>query len=98
MVFDGMLNGDTVLGEFDYFGVADNDDTQNLVLFLWGDDGNLRATFDVSEQIAQAPDKYNIEIIIDTDISMPETINGDDGFSPSVNDWEESEGDNIFII
>lgn len=98
MVFDGLLSGDTVYGEFDYFGVADNDDTQWLVLFLWGDGGNLRATFDVSQQIADAPDSYNVNIIIETDISMPESISGDDGFSPSVEDWDESDDDNVLVM
>lgn len=98
MVFDGSLSDEIVYGEFDYFGIADNDDTQWLVLFLWGDGGNLRAAFDVSQQIADAADKYNVNIIIETDIYMPESISGDDGFSPSVEDWEESEGDNVLIM
>lgn len=99
VIYGGAVSEDGVLsGEFNYLGVADNMDKRWMVLFLWGDGGNLRAAFDVTEQIATAANPYDVKIIIETDIYMPEAISGDGGFSPSVNDWEESEDDNEMIL
>ncbi len=98
VVFDGEVVEAVVEGEFYYFGIATNDDQQCLVLFLWGDGNNLRASFDVSRLIDAAPNPYDVYIEIETDISMPEPISGDDGFNPSVNPWEESEDDNTLTL
>ncbi|MDE5806473.1 MAG: DUF5119 domain-containing protein [Muribaculaceae bacterium] len=76
-------------GEFLTFGESPK--TRNphkLGLYLMMSDGNKYFyTFDVSNQIYDAPDPKNVHIVVRA-LSLPQPVTGGNGFSPEVSDWE----------
>ena len=76
-------------GEFLTFGESPK--TRNphkLGLYLFMTDGNKYFySFDVSNQIYEAPDPKHVHIVV-SGLSLPEPIVGGGGFVPDVNDWE----------
>lgn len=60
-----------------------------LTLYIWSPGGNLKASFDVSDQVRNAPDPHNVHIIINTSIVVPPPIEGDEGIDPSVDEWKD---------
>ena len=60
-----------------------------LTLYLWTKGGNFRATYDVTEQVQNAPDPHHVHIIIKTSLIIPPPIEGDDGLNPSVDEWKD---------
>lgn len=60
-----------------------------LTLYIWSPGGNLRATFDVTDQVRNAPDPHNVHIVINTKIVVSPPIDGEEGINPSVDDWED---------
>lgn len=60
-----------------------------LTLYIWSKGGNFRATFDVTNQVMNAPDPKNVHIVIDTKLVVPPPISGGDGLEPTVDEWED---------
>ncbi len=64
-----------------------------LVIYAVMSDGNKRYyTFDVTDQVHNAPDQRNVHIIIDG-LPLPKPITNGGGFHPEVDDWESIEID-----
>lgn len=76
----------TLEGRFLCFGnVADV--PNKLVIYTILQDGTkLCYAYDVSKQVAEAPDPYNVEIVIDS-LPIPNKINGNSGVTSGMNDW-----------
>ena len=93
MPFMGNLaegNKEMIEGKMQNLGYYHHPDTRNyLTLYLWSPGGNLRATFDVTDQVHNAPDPHRVNIIIQTTITVPPPIEGDDGLDPSVDEWQD---------
>lgn len=93
MPFMGNLseqNQEMIVGEMQNFGYFRDPSTRNLLtLYLWSPGGNIMATFDVTNQVRNAPDPRNVHIIINTTITVPPPIEGDDGIDPSVDEWKD---------
>lgn len=60
-----------------------------LTLYIWSKGGNFRAIFDVTNQVQNAPNPKNVNLVIDTKIVVPPPISGDDGLDPSVDGWKD---------
>lgn len=61
-----------------------------LTLYMYLTDGSKwYQTFDVTDQVTQAPDPRHVHIII-TGLNLPQPITGSgEGFKPDVNDWND---------
>ena len=59
-------------------------------MYCYKDSENL----DVTTQIHNAPDKRNVHIIIDG-LNLPQPVEYEEGFKPSVDDWTKEEHDII---
>lgn len=79
----------TITGSFLTFGHhEDNIQPHNMIFYVWMDDGSKwYYTYDVTEQIHQAPDKRRVHIILDG-MSLPQPITNGSGFHPSVDEWQ----------
>ena len=84
----------TIRGEFGTFGHhGDNDERHKLLLYVWMSDGSKwYYTFDVTEQVDNAPDRRHVHIVIDG-LELPQPIGNGSGFHPEVDDWETVEED-----
>lgn len=92
MPFELKTTGSTTLkGDFYTFGQhASNPQPHKLVVYAIMSDGNKRYyTFDVTDQVDNAPDPYNVHIILDR-LPLPQPIPGEGGFQPTVDEWEET--------
>ena len=82
-----------VTGEFYTFGHhPDNVEPHRMVFYAVMDDGKKYCfkgadNLDVTSQIHEAPDQRHVHIIIDG-LDLPEPIEGESGFDPSIDDWE----------
>lgn len=81
---------EAITGDMKNFGV-NTDDTENiLTLTIYHKGGPpIKEKINVTNQVKDAPDPYNVHIIINKDIIIPTPIvDGDkDGVDPSVEDW-----------
>lgn len=60
-----------------------------LTVYMYITDGTKwYKTFDVTDQVTEAPDPRNVHIVIDG-IDLPKPITGSGGFVPDVNDWND---------
>lgn len=87
----------TIRGDFLTFGDEfDARDGHKLVLYVWYSTGDkFYYTFDVGQQIHDAPDKRRVHIIL-RGLEFPQPINPEGGgFSPTVDGWDEHEEDLI---
>ena len=86
-------NKGMVEGEMQNFGYIKNSDVKNyLTTYLWRPGGNVKATYDVTDQLRNAPDPRNVNIVIHTTITIPDEIgNDDEGLDPTVEDWIDIE-------
>ncbi len=67
-------------------GETEIDEPHKLVLYVWLKDGSkYYYTFDVTQQVDEAPDKRRVHIVIDG-LTLPEPITGGD-MEVVVNDW-----------
>ncbi|MGL4292857.1 MAG: DUF5119 domain-containing protein [Bacteroidales bacterium] len=91
--FNGNIAEDNkamIIGQMYNLGYFRNTSARNiLTLYLWTPGGNLKATFDVTDQIRTAPNPHRVNIIIKTKITVPPPIEGDDGLNPSVDEWQD---------
>ncbi|MDE6582895.1 MAG: DUF5119 domain-containing protein [Duncaniella sp.] len=59
-----------------------------LTIYMYLDDGSKKYyNFDVTDQVADAPDPHNVHIIIHG-LSIPNPLSDTGGFIPEVDDWE----------
>lgn len=93
MVFDDNTLSDQTtkaIGNMLNLGYYHNALNRNyLILYLWSPGGNLRAVFDVTDQVKKAPDPHNVHIVIDTKIIVPPPIDDNEGLDPSVDEWKD---------
>ena len=89
---DNKLTGDcsSAIGNMYNLGYYHNKGNHNyLILYIWSPGGNLRAIFDVTDQVRKAPDPRNVHIVIDQKIVVPTPIDGDEGVDPTVDEWKD---------
>lgn len=91
----------TITGKSHTFGHHPTNTTPHrMLLYVWMDDGKKYYygsegdKFDVTKQIDNAPDKHHVHIIIDG-LDLPQPIEDDTGFNPSVDEWTDAEEDII---
>lgn len=86
----------TITGQFLTFGYNPQNSTgHKFVLYVWFKDGSkYYYTFDVSQQMEQAPDKHHVHLIMDG-LDFPQPISGGTGLEPSVDGWPQVEDDII---
>lgn len=84
----------TLRGSFLTFGECEASNFPHmLVVYMVFTDGTKRyQTFDVTEQVKDAPDPRNVEIIVGG-LSVPRHVDNGGGFQPHVDDWETDEID-----
>ena len=82
----------TVNGRFTTFGhCPDGDVTHNLIIYaVLADESQWFYTYDVTQQIHDADDPYNIYITLDG-LPLPKPVVDGGGFKPSVGEWKEIE-------
>lgn len=95
--FEAEKTGETTIGgQFYVFGHCPegNGDVSHLfALYVIQSDGSqVYYTFDVTEQVHNAPDPDNVHILIDG-LTLPRPIENGGGMHPSVDDWENVEVD-----
>lgn len=62
-------------------------DTNKLDIYMVLRDGTKWCySYDVTQQVKDAPDPYNVEIVLDN-LPIPNEIGGNSGLSPGVSDW-----------
>lgn len=86
------LNGDTVTGQFTTFGHCPQEDTvhQLTIYAILADDSKWYYTYDVTQQIHEAEDPYNIYIVLD-ELPLPKPVVNGGGFKPTVGEWKQIE-------
>lgn len=79
----------TLRGSFLTFGECPGENfTHSLVVYMVFTDGTQRyQTFDVTDQIRNAPDPHNVDIIV-SGLKIPRLIDAGGGFNPDVDAWE----------
>lgn len=88
--FEAVSDGvSTVTGKFLTFGhCASHDPHTIFTLYVWMKDGKkLYYTFDVTDQVDNAPDPRHVHIIIDG-LDLPQPIEDGDGFHVDIDDWQ----------
>ncbi len=79
----------TLTGNFLTFGEPSGaNHAHSLIVYMVFTDGTKRyQTFDVTDQVRQAPDPRNVHIIV-SGLNIPRTIDAGGGFRPDVDPWE----------
>lgn len=82
------IKDSSIEGSFLCYGNSINQsETNKLVIYTIMKDGTKwYYVYDVTKQIQDAPDPYNVEIILNN-LPVPNKMEGDSGLYPSVNDW-----------
>lgn len=88
--------GSTVTGRFCTYGhCRSHDPHTTFTLYVWMKDGaKYYYTWDVTDQVDNAPDPHNVHIIIDG-LAFPQPIDNGSGFDVAVDDWQVVEEDII---
>lgn len=83
-----------ITGQFYTFGHHEDNQEKHMMLFYaWLEDGaKYYYTYDVTDQIHEAPDKRHVHIIIDG-LEFPQPIGNGSGFDVDVDDWTIVEED-----
>ncbi len=63
-----------------------------IVYMVYADGTKSYQTFDVTDQVRNAPDPKNVNIIV-SGLKIPRVIDSGGGFAPRVDDWESTEID-----
>lgn len=76
-------------GEFLTFGHHEsNRERHSMIFYVWMDDGSKwYYTYDVTDQIDNAPDRRHVHIVIEQ-LDLPTPITTGEGFAPSVDGYE----------
>ncbi|MDE7380994.1 MAG: DUF5119 domain-containing protein [Muribaculaceae bacterium] len=92
-VLKSVTDNKSLHSEFLTFGECPNQRlNHNVTIYVLLNDGTKWfKTFDVTDQVRNAPDPRNVHIVIDG-LELPKPIaNGGGGFKPEVNDWNDIE-------
>lgn len=83
-------NEDELYGQFLTFGECTGSSNKHIVtLYMMFDDGTaMYYTFDVTDQVTNAPDPHHVDIVI-RGLKLPKPITNGGGFKPNVDDWVE---------
>lgn len=86
--FASNIGEEDVTGRFLTFGHhEENVEPHKFVLYVWMKDGSKwYYTFDVTDQVHNAPNKRRVHIVIDN-LELPTPIGGGEGFDITVDDW-----------
>ncbi len=88
--FDGKGDGEQgITGGFYTFGHNESNTEPHYMIFCVEitDGSKHYYTYNVTDQVNDAPDRKNVHIIIDG-MELPIAISNGDGFDPSVDDWQ----------
>ncbi len=79
----------TLKGRFLTFGEPSNLSVKHIltIYIVFSDESRRYYTFDVTDQVHDAPDPHNVDIVV-TGLSIPKPIADSGGFRPDVADWE----------
>lgn len=91
--FDAYSDGEsTITGQFCTFPRCHEHTPKTIFcLYVWlKNGGKYYYSYDVTNQVDDAPDPYNVHIIIDGP-DLPQDIGGDNDFDVAVDDWSEVE-------
>jgi len=98
--FDGMVDETdetTIIGDFYFFGCCDErlrqESKHKFTIYCWSKAGNVMKSFDVTDQLHDASDPYEVHLTIEGDIEIPVASVGGDGFQPEVGDWNDKNED-----
>lgn len=82
----------SVTGQFTVFGCCPAEDTTHelIIYAILADDSKWYYTYDVTQQIHNAADPYNIYIALN-ELPLPKPVADGGGFKPSVGEWKEIE-------
>lgn len=94
VVLYGNTDTSSLYGEFMTFGDTDDHSSRNIltIYLVYQDRTGSYATFDVTNQVKNAPDPHNVNIVV-SGLELPKPINTGGGFIPNVNDWQAIEYD-----
>ncbi len=88
--FEGLIDRESnlITGELASFGHCPSaTNTHHLVIYtVLADESWWYYTYDVTEQIHNSPDPYNIYIVLD-DLPIPKPVVNGGGFKPTVGEW-----------
>ncbi len=100
---EGNTSAKTITADFYTWGHnINNSNVHSVVLYVWMQDGNKYyftttsasddySNFDVTSQVENAADPYNVDLVIDA-LKLPTNLgNGDGSFDIGVDDWYEIE-------
>ncbi len=79
-------NSSRIVGEFHCFGYLPNL-MQEFTLYCWSAEGNIKSSYDVTDQMVNSVDTTHIHLIIDGNLTIPSGGNDGSGFEPNVNEW-----------
>lgn len=84
----GTTNESTLEGQLRCYGNSPSEDAVNyLVIYTMLKDGTKWCyIYDVTKQIKEAPNPYEVEIVLDK-LPVPTNIGGNSVFTPGVSDW-----------
>lgn len=82
--------GNQLYAEFLTFGECSLTKAKHFLnVYMLFDDGTANFyTYDVTQQVASAPDPRHVNIVV-RGLSLPKPITNGGGFRPSIDDWEE---------
>ncbi len=82
-------SGESLNASFLTFGVTPTRSLSHIltIYVILADGTKWYYTFDVTDQVNEAPDPRHVDIIV-RGISLPTPISGGSGFIPDVNDWQ----------
>ena len=87
-------NPELLTGAFDCFGCGGDISCRHmLTIYCWSPNGNVMASWDVTDQVHAAADGEDIRIVVSGDIVIPDESDG--GFSPGVGGWDDKQSDII---
>ena len=79
----------SITGGLRTFGPCAAGDAHKLVIYaVLGNGEKWYYTYDVTEQVRQAPDPYNVRIVLDG-LPLPKPLDNGGGFRPGVDGWNE---------
>ena len=87
-------DADILTSRFLTFGECSGDAQKHIItIYLYlSDDSKWYYTFDVTEQIANAPDPRHVDIVV-SGLTLPQPVQSGGGLQPNVNDWQTTDID-----
>lgn len=81
-------------GAFDCFGCGGDISCRHLLtIYCWSPNGNVMASWDVTDQVHAAGDADEIRLVVSGRIVIPDEADG--GFAPGVGGWDNKQSDII---